>query len=532
MRTVNLLDCTLRDGGYYNDWKFNDTKVEEYLKKVYLAKVDVVEIGFRFLNSNKNLGKLAITNEKILKNIPTSKSSKLAIMLNTSDLLKIKVNDKKLLDNYFVDKKKSKISIIRLATHFGDIFKISGYVKYLNKLGYRVFVNLMQINRISENELIKALKELKRIKDVEVFYFADSFGNMKPEDIKKICKIIKKNWPKNFGIHTHDNCGYALENSLTALKYGAKWVDSTIQGMGRGAGNVSTEDLVCELSKAGFKKYDPYPIYSLSQSYFLELKKKYKWGKSIYYHLAAINNIHPTYIQELLVDERYAHDEILNIISSLSQINTSSFNSTTLNEIVNVKVDFEKAWDAKNWCQNKNVMLIGQGKNIKKYETKIYKYIKQKNCKVICLNINKNFKSNFIDYYIASNEARIMVDFKEYCNLKKKIILPLDRVKKIIGKINTKNIKNYGFILSKNKLNVYNKYCELPNSLVIGYAMALCFIGKAKNVYLAGFDGYKDNNPLNREMNQYFNKIKTSFPNLNFTSITPTNYLIKKKIID
>ena len=97
MRTVNLLDCTLRDGGYYNDWKFNNTKVEEYLKKVYLAKIDVVEIGFRFLNSNKNLGKLAITNEKILKNIPTSKNSKLAIMLNTSDLLKIKINDKKLL---------------------------------------------------------------------------------------------------------------------------------------------------------------------------------------------------------------------------------------------------------------------------------------------------------------------------------------------------------------------------------------------------------------------------------------------------
>ena len=173
MRTVNLLDCTLRDGGYYNDWKFDDTKVEEYLKKVYLAKIDVVEIGFRFLNSNKNLGKLAITNEKILKNIPTSKNSKLAIMLNTSDLLKIKVNERKLLDNYFVNKKKSKISIIRLATHFSDIFKISGYVKYLSKLGYKVFVNLMQINRISENELIKALKELKRIKSVEVFYFAD-----------------------------------------------------------------------------------------------------------------------------------------------------------------------------------------------------------------------------------------------------------------------------------------------------------------------------------------------------------------------
>ena len=78
MRTVNLLDCTLRDGGYYNDWKFDDTKVEEYLKKVYLAKIDVVEIGFRFLNSNKNLGKLAITNEKNTKKYSNIKKLKIS----------------------------------------------------------------------------------------------------------------------------------------------------------------------------------------------------------------------------------------------------------------------------------------------------------------------------------------------------------------------------------------------------------------------------------------------------------------------
>ena len=106
-------------------------------------------------------------------------------------------------------------------------------------------------------------------------------------------------------------------------------------------------------------------------------------------------------------------------------MNTSSFNSNTLNEIANVKVDFRKAWNAKNWCLNKNVILVGQGKNIKKYEAKIYEFIKQKNCKVICLNINKNFKSNFVDCYAASNEARIMVDFKEYRNLKKKMIAML-----------------------------------------------------------------------------------------------------------
>ena len=226
-------------------------------------------------------------------------------MINSSDL-DFSQNYKKQLKKYFLNKKNSKISIIRFATHLKDIKKIIPHIKYLKKMGYRIVVNLMQIDKVNETSLREVLKLLANTKSVEVFYFADSFGNLNPKNIEKICKTIKKNWKKDFGFHAHDNCGFALQNCLTAKENGAKWIDSTVQGMGRGAGNVSTEDLLCSLQEFKSFKYDTKPIFNLAQNSFKSLKEKYKWGKSIYYHLTKFN-IHPSYIQELLIDDRYNH---------------------------------------------------------------------------------------------------------------------------------------------------------------------------------------------------------------------------------
>ena len=104
-------------------------------------------------------------------------------------------------------------------------------------------------------------------------------------------------------------------------------------------------------------------------------------------------------------------------------------------------------------------------------------------------------------------------------------------MKKIINKIKLQNVKNYGLVLKKDTFKVFDKYCELPKSLVVGYAMALCLIGKAKNIYLAGFDGYENNEPLNEEMNSYLINIKKKLPQLKFFSLTPTSYSISKKLI-
>ena len=352
----------------------------------------------------------------------------------------------------------------------------------------------------------------------------NSFGNLNPKNIRDICKTVRKYWNKDFGFHAHDNCGLALQNCMSAINNGAKLIDSTIQGMGRGAGNVTTEDLICNISEKKESKYNPNPIYFLAENIFKELKNKFGWGKSIYYRLSAKKNIHPSYIQEMVTDKRYNHENIINIIDVLSKIKGSSYNPLALKKLLNENITLKNNWNANNWCSNKDVLIIGQGKSVFKYKEKIIKFIHNTNCKVLALNINRTIENNLIDFYVACHEMRIMIDFKEYKNISKKLILPLDRFKNILNKKLSKSIKNYGMVIKKDSFNYFSKYCELPKNLAIGYAICISMAGNAKNIFLAGFDGYKNRKSLNSEMNNYLKFINQKTPGLKLKSITPINY--------
>jgi 4-hydroxy 2-oxovalerate aldolase len=373
----------------------------------------------------------------------------------------------------------------------------------------------MQIHKIDHNKLKIFLNILRKL-NISLFYFADSFGALRPRDIKRICDIIKKNWKRDFGIHAHDNSGYALANTIEAMNNGAKYLDCTILGMGRGAGNVCTESLITELNDQRIGKYIAEPVYSLASDFFRKYKKKYNWGSSIYYHLAAVKNIHPSYIQELLFDDRYNPQEMIQIIFNLSKNkNAHSYNPYAINKIKNVKITNIK----KNWCINRNVLIIGQGQSVKKNKKKILKFIIEKKCLVLSLNINKFLQPRLIDYCVVSDEKRFALDQHQY-KKQKKIISPADNMEKLMNK-NNKNFLNYGITVDKNTLEINDKYCVLPNRLVIGYALALSKYGKAKNIYLEGFDGYENNEELNFKMKNYLKFLEKKIKyKLRFTSIS------------
>ena len=106
----------------------------------------------------------------------------------------------------------------------------------------------MQISNKKNFEISKAIKIIKKI-NPKVLYFADSLGSLSLDQTINIIKIIKRYWRKDIGIHTHDNLGNALRNSMIALKNGVKWIDTTISGMGRGPGNTKTELAIIEFEK-------------------------------------------------------------------------------------------------------------------------------------------------------------------------------------------------------------------------------------------------------------------------------------------
>ena len=205
-------------------------------------------------------------------------------------------------------------------------------VNWLKKKGYEICVNIMQIPELSSNEIKNTVNEVKKSK-ADVLYFADSMGSLDSDKTKKIIKQIKSVWKKSTGIHTHDNMGKALENSLVAINNSVNWIDCTVTGMGRGPGNTKTEHLVLELNR---KNNNLINLFNLIKKYFEPLKKKYRWGSNPFYYFAGLNSIHPTFVQEMLSDDLFDNEDIYYNLKYLSSVGGKKYSKEliTLGKII------------------------------------------------------------------------------------------------------------------------------------------------------------------------------------------------------
>ena len=169
---MKILDCTLRDGGYYNNWEFNRELINEYLKVMNNLEIDFVEIGFRFLDNVRTKGPTAYSDESFLKSLKIPKNLKIGIMINAADF----VNNENIISlakKKFLPKKKSIISLIRIACHQHEIESVIPLINWLKKCGYKVGVNIMQIPELTNKEIKKSVLKIRKTK-VDVLYFADS----------------------------------------------------------------------------------------------------------------------------------------------------------------------------------------------------------------------------------------------------------------------------------------------------------------------------------------------------------------------
>ncbi len=522
---IKILDCTLRDGGYYNNWNFENSIVKNYINFINSSRVDIVELGFRFLNKSKYYGRYSFITDKDIRKLRVSNKKKIAIMINASDL----ISDQKEHLKIFLNKKKnSPVEFVRIAVHFHEVEKIIKFLNQIKKLGYKVIVNLMQASNKKETLFRDVINKIKKTKCVSVLYFADSLGCMKPEDIKIVTNILKKYWKKDIGFHAHDNMNLAFANTVQAIKQGVTWLDSTINGMGRGAGNLPTELLIPYYYKNKLNVYEHNSFNNITMLFKKKLKKKYNWGYSYYYLLGAQNNLHPTFIQSILAENKYDNNEIINIINSLKKFELSSFNKSFLKKIFEENENFANCDNAKNIFKNKKVLIVSQGNKEIKNIKKIIKFIRKNMPIVINLNINTLIPEKFVNYYIASNKNRIILDFPKYTKLKKKLIAP----KKFLEKIcNTSkiNLFNYGVRYKKSKFDGYAKYCEIESKLVLAYALGFVKASGSKKIYLAGFDGYNEKK-LNLQSQDVVRNFIKKNKEINIKSVTPTFLKFDEKI--
>jgi 4-hydroxy 2-oxovalerate aldolase len=528
-----FLDCTFRDGGYYINWDFDESLVLKYLEATKKAKINIIEMGFRFLPKSKFIGALGYTSDNYLKSLPIPSTVKIAVMVNADEMLNFSKGPEAAIKLLFNNKHKSPVDIVRIATNAKDIFACKKIANLLNKLGYKVYLNLMQIDSLKLNELSNLAKIVSNWKLIETFYFADTFGNLEPDTIKEIVNSIKLGWKGDLGFHAHDNKGYALANCISALENGVNFLDGTLLGMGRGAGNVKTENLLIELSKRKHGDYYPEHLFKLVLEDFQKLKIKYEWGTNVYYHMSALYGIHPTYIQEMLGDQRYESEDVISSINFLKLKNVRSYNSEILSQASRgPQGNNDGEWSAKNFFKKKNLLIIGPGKSIKKYLNEIIKFIAKKSAVVLSLNINPYVSNSHIDYYVACHHFRLFADFASYAKLKKPLIIPIARLdNKIRSDIKNLKILDFGLKIKNNIFKISDKGCVLSQPYALLYGIAAATAGNANNIYLAGFDGYSSNDNRQQEINNLIDQYLNSKKKISLWAITPTSLPINQRSI-
>jgi len=283
---IKVLDCTIRDGGLINNHDFDMRFVREVYKALSAAGVDYMEMGYKNskrLFSPKEFGMWKFCDDdairEVIDGIPSR--TKISVMV---DVDRVDIDD-------VVPSSQSPVDMIRVASYVKDIDKAIFLVNHFAEKGYETTVNIMAISRALDNELTEALYQLENESKAQAVYVVDSFGALYQETteflIKKAKSILKT---KEVGMHGHNNQQLAFGNTIEAIIHDANYVDGTVYGIGRAAGNCPLELILGFLKNP---KFDIRPILDLISNEFIPLREKIEWGYIIPYAITGILDEHP-----------------------------------------------------------------------------------------------------------------------------------------------------------------------------------------------------------------------------------------------
>lgn len=525
---IKVLDCTLRDGGYYNAWDFDSVLVADYLQAMAALNVAFVEVGFRSLKNEGFKGGLAYCSDSFLKSltIPEELHHKIGVMVNGAELVD-QTSQLSVLKKLFAPKPQSPVSLVRIACHVNELEPCLSAVNWLSEQGYRVGLNIMQISDCSGESLIDLAKLVSK-SPIEVLYFADSMGAMQPVQTKYVIEQMRKAWSGDLGIHSHDNTCQALANTICAVESGVSWVDCTVTGMGRGAGNLQTEYAVLALEHHQDDTSNSTKLLELIRKHFSVLKEQYGWGTNPYYYLAGQHGIHPSYIQEMLADSRYSDEDILAVLEHLKIEGGKKFNLGALEAARHFYSGKPRGrWAPHSEMNGKEVLILGTGPGVAKYRSAIEKYIQQHQPYVIALNTQQGIDGGLIDVRAACHPVRLLADCQEHLKLSQPLVTPVSMLPEDVQQeLESKLLFDYGIAVEADRFEFHESYGILPSSLVLAYALAIATSGRANRILLAGFDGYGADDPRRKEIDRIFQLYCRSSDSLEIVAVTPTRYEI------
>ncbi len=503
---IQLLDCTLRDGGYVNDWKFGKDTAAYLFERLVSSRVDIIEVGFmderRTYDPDRtimpdsdaverNFGKFDHGNSMIVGMID----------FGTCGIKNVKPCTESCLDGIRVIFKKEKMH------------PAMAFCKELKALGYKVFSQLVSVTSYTDDELREVIGLVNDCHPYAVS-MVDTYGLCDAPTLAHIVSIIDKELAPDIalGYHAHNNFQLAYSNAISVLNLHLDrdvLVDGTLYGMGKSAGNAPLELLAMYMNAQFDKQYDMNQIQEAISTSILDLYRKKPWGYTLFYYIAASNRCHPDYVSYLM-NKRTLSVTAVNEI--LQQIPEEKKLGKDMGLIESLYLEYEKKeCDDAQVLQmlqeklgNSKLLVLGPGATVGKEKTQITEYIADNKPLIIAINyIPEKFHP---DYLFLTNARRYLQMSRSLTQEKNADIC-------IMATSNvTRTGGEFPFVL--NYSNLIDESQEFADNSMQMMVRLLIRIG-VKEVALAGFDGYTPDDVNYLDSNMEYSFVKEKADSLN-----------------
>ena len=532
MGKYKLLDCTLRDGAYIVNSVFGDVSIKGIIDKLNKANIDIIECGWLKNDEHKKDSSfyhvISDLNSYILNPNPDCKY----VLMIDWDRYDI---------NLLPGKEKGNIAdSIRVVFPFDHFKEGLNVGREIKDKGYNDYFQAANTLAYTNEDLKLLAAECNKISPLGIS-IVDTFGAMYEDDLERIVNVLDKELNENIalGFHSHNNQQLAFSNAIHFMKLlknssREAIIDASLCGMGRGAGNATTELVANYLNQKYDGNYDLDVIMDAIDIYMTKYSEKYKWGYSTEYCIVGIYCCHVNNIAYLSKNHRANARDMRNVIDSLSPSERKKYNYDLLEEkyLINQNRKFDDSSNISSLREefDNGVILIAPGKSILSEYDIVKNFIDlHKDCKTIAVNaLNEKYDT---DYLFLTNTARYdyaRIAYKEKYDGLKRILLS-----------NIKETEDENDIIVEYEKAIKRGWEHFDNS-VICLLRLLSYIG-VKEVYLAGFDGFKDTynesyadealptvNPgkkwgeLNKEIKEMFEDVKNTSKGMNIHFITET----------
>lgn len=465
--TFQLLDCTLRDGGYVNEWNFGSKTIHQIVQNLTNARIDFIEIGFMksvAYDENKSIFHYVSDFKPFIPK--DRKKSKFYGMITFGEY---DLNDLSEYDG-------SSIDGVRIIFKKKQKKEALDFCRSAKKKGYEIFINPTFTDQYSDRELLDLIDEVNEIAPTG-FSIVDTMGVMSADHLIRMFMLIDHNLSKEIKIcfHSHNNLQQSFMSAVALIDCHSQRnliVDVSVMGMGRGAGNLNAELMISFLNENYGTNYDLLPILKIADEHISKIFARTPWGYSMPYFLAAAVKCHPNYASYLIDKQTISIEAINSILLRIPDHKKASYDTDLIKRLYleyqeNAVDDTTVLAELKDMIGKRPVLLVGPGKTIVSHKAEIDNFILSKKPFVVSLN----FKPEKIktDKVFVSSLKR----FSEIKDLSEVIV--------------TSNIKNQD-VPSLNYASYLNNSEMYDNSLL----MFLCVLMKLgiREAWLAGLDGF------------------------------------------